>query len=38
MLDRWANGKVMGIRLDRDRGVIQGAVSPRRGIGYAFGW
>jgi gamma-glutamyltranspeptidase/glutathione hydrolase len=38
MLDRWANGKVMGIRLDRARGVIQGAVSPRRGIGYAFGW
>jgi len=38
MLDRWANGKVMGIRLDRDRGVIQGAVSPRRGIGYALGW
>ncbi len=38
MLDRWANGKVMGIRLDRHRGVIQGAVSPRRGIGYALGW
>jgi len=38
LLDGWANGKVMGIRLDRARGVIQGAVSPRRNIGYAFGW
>ncbi len=34
----WANGKVMGIRLDREHGVIQGAVSPRRHIGYALGW
>jgi gamma-glutamyltranspeptidase/glutathione hydrolase len=38
VLDDWANGKVMGIRLDKDRGVIMGAVSPRRGIGYALGW
>jgi gamma-glutamyltranspeptidase/glutathione hydrolase len=38
LLDGWANGKVMGIRLDRARGVIQGAVSPRRNIGYALGW
>jgi gamma-glutamyltranspeptidase / glutathione hydrolase len=34
----WANGKVMGIRFDEERGVIAGAVSPRRAIGYAFGW
>jgi gamma-glutamyltranspeptidase/glutathione hydrolase len=38
LLDGWANGKVMGIRFDRARGVIQGAVSPRRNIGYALGW
>jgi gamma-glutamyltranspeptidase/glutathione hydrolase len=38
VLDGWANGKVMGIRLDTDRGVIMGGVSPRRGIGYALGW
>jgi gamma-glutamyltranspeptidase/glutathione hydrolase len=34
----WVNGKVMGIRYDRARGVIQGGVSPRGQIGYAFGW
>ena len=38
LIDGWANGKVMGIRLDRERGVIAGAVSPRRSIGYALGW
>jgi gamma-glutamyltranspeptidase/glutathione hydrolase len=37
-IDRWANGKVMGIRCDRERGVLTGAVSPRRIIGYALGW
>ena len=36
--DGWTNGKVMGIRYDPGRGVIQGAVSPRRNIGYALGW
>jgi gamma-glutamyltranspeptidase/glutathione hydrolase len=36
--DGWANGKVMGIRYDRARGVIQGAVSPKGTIGYAIGW
>lgn len=38
VLDDWANGKVMGIRIDRTRGVLHGAVSPRRTIGYALGW
>lgn len=37
-IDDWANGKVMGIRRDPERGVIAGAVSPRRTIGYALGW
>ncbi len=34
----WANGKVMGIRYDRERGLIAGGVSPRGEIGYALGW
>jgi gamma-glutamyltranspeptidase/glutathione hydrolase len=34
----WVNGKVMGIRHDKARGVIQGGVSPRGQIGYALGW
>lgn len=38
VIDGWANGKVMGIRCDRERGVLSGAVSPRRTIGYALGW
>lgn len=38
VLDDWANGKVMGIRFDKDRGVMLGGVSPRRSIGYALGW
>jgi gamma-glutamyltranspeptidase/glutathione hydrolase len=38
LLDGWANGKAMGIRYDRERGVIQAGVSPRRSIGYALGW
>ncbi len=37
-IDRWANGKAMGIRYDGERGVIMGGVSPRRGIGYGLGW
>ena len=36
--DGWENGKVMGIRYDKERGVILGGVSPRRTIGYALGW
>ena len=38
MTDGWSNGKVMAIRLDKERGVIQGGVSPKGNIGYAFGW
>jgi len=34
----WANGKVMGIRYDKRRGVILGGASPRRTVGYALGW
>ena len=34
----WSQGKVMGIRCDRDRGVMAGGVSPRGNIGYALGW
>jgi gamma-glutamyltranspeptidase/glutathione hydrolase len=34
----WENGKAMAIRYDAERGVIRGAVSPRRQIGYALGW
>ncbi|MEE8390729.1 MAG: gamma-glutamyltransferase family protein [Anaerolineae bacterium] len=34
----WENGKAMGIRYDKARGVIQGGVSPRGQIGYALGW
>ncbi len=34
----WANGKVLGIRYDRERGVIAGAASPKGSIGYAIGW
>jgi len=36
--DGWSYGRVMGIALDRDRGVIKGAASPRRQIAYAMGW
>ena len=38
MTDGWSNGKVMAIRIDKERGVIQGGVSPKGNIGYAFGW
>ena len=34
----WVNGKVMGIRLDQERGVILGGVAPKGNIGYALGW
>jgi len=34
----WSNGKTMGIRYDKDRGVILGAASPKGNIGYAIGW
>jgi gamma-glutamyltranspeptidase/glutathione hydrolase len=34
----YAHGKVMGIRIDRERGLIHGAVSAKGIIGYAFGY
>jgi gamma-glutamyltranspeptidase/glutathione hydrolase len=33
----WVNGKVMAVQLERKTGVISGAVSPRRQIGYVSG-
>ena len=38
VLPAWDTGKALGITLDRDRGVIHGGASPRRGSGYACGW
>ena len=38
MTGPWANGKVMGIRYDKDKGVISGAASAKNSIGYAMGW
>lgn len=38
MTGEWSNGKVMGIRFDKERGVIQGGVAPKGNIGYAIGW
>jgi len=36
--DGWSYGRVTGISLDRKRGVIRGAASPRRQMAYALGW
>ena len=36
--DGWSHGKVMGIRYDRERGVILGGVAPKGNIGYGLGW
>jgi gamma-glutamyltranspeptidase/glutathione hydrolase len=33
----WSHGKVMAVRIDLEKGVIAGAVSPRRQIGYVSG-
>jgi gamma-glutamyltranspeptidase/glutathione hydrolase len=38
VVDGWVMGKCMGIRFDRERGVILGGASPRGSIGYAIGW
>jgi gamma-glutamyltranspeptidase/glutathione hydrolase len=38
VIDGWENGKVMGIRYDKARGVILGGASPRHNIAYALGW
>jgi gamma-glutamyltranspeptidase/glutathione hydrolase len=34
----WVHGKVMGIRYDKERGVILGGVAAKGIIGYALGW
>jgi gamma-glutamyltranspeptidase/glutathione hydrolase len=34
----WSNGKVTAIRVDRDRGVISAAASPRGNLAYALAW
>jgi hypothetical protein len=34
----WSNGKTMGIRYDKERGIILGGASPKGNIGYAIGW
>lgn len=34
----WAHGRVLGVRIDRDRGWICGGASPRLETGYAIGW
>jgi gamma-glutamyltranspeptidase/glutathione hydrolase len=36
--DGWAHGKSMGIRFDKERGVILGGVAPKGEVGYAIGW
>ena len=38
MTEAWANGNVMGIRYDKDRGVILGGAAPKGDVGYAIGW
>ena len=38
VVDGWVMGKCMGIRYDRERGVILGGASPKGNIGYAIGW
>jgi hypothetical protein len=37
MAGPWSHGKVMAVRIDLEQGVIAGAVSPRRQIGYVMG-
>jgi gamma-glutamyltranspeptidase / glutathione hydrolase len=34
----WANGRVLGIRIDPARGLIFGGASPRLETGYTIGW
>lgn len=38
MAGPWGHGKPMAARIDAERGVMRGAVSPRGVIGYAQGW
>jgi len=34
----WSNGRVLGIRIEPERGLIFGGASPRLETGYALGW
>jgi gamma-glutamyltranspeptidase / glutathione hydrolase len=34
----WSHGKCMGIRFDRERGVILGGAAPKGNVAYAIGW
>ena len=36
--DGWVNGRVTGIRYDKERGVILGGASPKANTAYALGW
>jgi gamma-glutamyltranspeptidase/glutathione hydrolase len=38
LVDPWGNGKVMGVRFDKERGTIYAGTSPRRQIAYSLGW
>jgi gamma-glutamyltranspeptidase/glutathione hydrolase len=38
LVDGWVHGKVMGIRLDQENGVILGGAAPKGEVGYAVGW
>ena len=38
MTGPWGHGKPMAVRIDAERGVIRGGVSPRAVIGYGLGW
>ena len=33
-----SNGKLMGIRYNKETGVISGGCSPKGNIGYTIGW
>ncbi len=38
LVDGWVHGKPMGIRYDRERGLILGGAAPKGEVGYAIGW
>jgi gamma-glutamyltranspeptidase/glutathione hydrolase len=38
VVEGWVHGKSMGIRFDKEHGVILGGVAPKGEVGYAIGW
>jgi gamma-glutamyltranspeptidase/glutathione hydrolase len=38
VVDGWLHGKCMGIRFDKEQGIILGGVAPKGEVGYAIGW